>query len=66
MKVCHFCNNNIKQIDYKDIEQLRKFLDAHAKIIANRHSGVCAKHQRKLTEAVKRARFLALIPFVAR
>lgn len=66
MKVCHFCNNNIKQIDYKDVEQLKKFLDPHAKIMANRHSGVCAKHQRKLAEAIKRARFLALIPFVAR
>ena len=66
MKYCHFCNNNIRHIDYKDIETLRRFLDPHARITNHRRTGVCASHQRQLSLAVKRARFLALLPFIAR
>jgi len=66
MKQCHFCTNNAKPVDYKDIETLKKFLDPHARIIAGERTGVCAKHQRKLGTAVKHARFLALLPFLAR
>lgn len=66
MKYCHFCTNNIKLIDYKDPELLKKFLDSYGRIVAHRRSGVCAHHQRQLAAAVKRARFLALLPFVAR
>ena len=66
LKQCHFCTNNIKHIDYRDVELLKKFLDSYARIGAHRRTGVCARHQRQLSQAVKRARFLALIPFVAR
>jgi len=65
MKHCHFCNNNARYPDYKDVEVLKKFLDPHARLLAKRRSGLCAAHQRKLAAAVKRARFLALLPFSA-
>jgi len=61
---CYFCTNNLKDVDYKDVEVLKSFLDTHARIMNNRKTAVCSKHQRKLAEAIKRARFLALIPFV--
>jgi small subunit ribosomal protein S18 len=54
----------MKEIDYKEVDLLKKFVSSQAKIIDPRHTGVCAKHQRKLATAVKRARFLALLPFV--
>ncbi|MEK7552650.1 MAG: 30S ribosomal protein S18 [Patescibacteria group bacterium] len=63
MKHCYFCNNNIRYPDYKEVETLKKFLDPYSRISGKRRSGLCARHQRKLTIAVKRARFLALLPF---
>jgi len=66
MKQCYFSTNNVKHIDYKDAETLKKFLNPHARLLSGKRSGVCAKHQRQLAEAVKRARFLALIPYVSR
>ena len=63
---CFFSANNVKQIDYKDTEILKKFLNPHARMIAGKRTGVCAKHQRQLAGAIKRARFMALLPFVAR
>ncbi len=66
MKYCHFCTNNIKYIDYKDTELLKKFIDPYAKIVNHKRSNNCSNHQRKLTEAVKRARHLALLPFISR
>lgn len=66
MKHCHFCTNNIKNIDYKDTENFKRFLDPFSKIMPKAQTNVCAKHQRKLARAVKRARLLALIPFVTR
>ncbi|MEK7586258.1 MAG: 30S ribosomal protein S18 [Patescibacteria group bacterium] len=66
IKYCHFCTNNIKQIDYKNPEVLKKFLDSYGRIVAHRKSGICANHQRKLATAIKRARFLALLPFISR
>jgi small subunit ribosomal protein S18 len=62
---CYFTTNNIRLIDYKDIEILKKFLNPHARMIARRRTGVCAKHQRQLASAIKRARFMGLIPYVA-
>ena len=53
----------MKEIDYKEVELLRKFVSSQSKIIDPRHTGVCAKHQRKLSEAIKRARFLGLLAF---
>ena len=64
MKQCHFCNNGVKYIDHKDLETLKKFLNPYARIINQRITGVCARHQRQLAESVKRARFLALLPYV--
>jgi small subunit ribosomal protein S18 len=66
MKQCHFCTNNIKEIDYKDTEVLKPFLDSYARIMNHKRSSTCARHQRKLATAVKRARFLALLPFIER
>ncbi len=63
-KECYFCINGIKDIDYKDTRILQKFLSGYAKIMSRRRNGLCYKHQRKFTMAVKRARIMALIPFV--
>ncbi len=66
MKQCHFCTNNIKVVDYKDTENLKRFLDPFSKIVSRKQTGICAKHQRKLAQAVKHSRFMALIPFISR
>jgi len=60
---CFFCSQNMSEIDYKEIELLKKFVSSQSKIIDPRHTGVCAKHQRKLAQAIKRARFLGLLAF---
>ena len=62
-KVCLFCVDKIEHIDYKDIGRLRKFTSERGKILPRRMSGLCAKNQRKITVAVKRARMIALMPF---
>ena len=62
-KVCAFCANKSEFIDYKDINTLRKFVSEKAKILPRRVSGNCAKHQRELTDAIKRSRNIALLPF---
>lgn len=62
-KQCHFCVNNIAEIDYKDAELLRKFMSLQGKISSRKRTGLCAKHQRSLARAIKRARALALLPF---
>ncbi len=64
-KQCYFLQNNIKHIDYKDTEILKKFLNPHARMISRKKTGVCARSQRQLSEAVKRARFMGLLPYVA-
>ncbi len=66
MKQCYFSKNNIKHIDYKDTDILKKFLNPHARMLARKKTGVSAKSQRQLSEAIKRARFMGLIPFIAR
>ncbi len=66
MKQCYFRENNIKHVDYKDTEILKKFLNPHGRIISRKKTGVSAKSQRQLATAVKRARFVGLLPFVAR
>lgn len=62
-KVCHFCANKIEDIDYKDFAMLRKYTSERGKILPRRISGTCARHQRMVTTAVKRARFIALLPY---
>ncbi len=64
-KFCKFCDEKIAFIDYKDVRLLQGFIPERAKIFPRRISGTCAKHQRKLMQAIKRARILALIPFTA-
>ncbi len=63
-KVCRLCEHGV-EIDYKNDRELRNFITERGKIIPRRMSGLCAKHQRKLTKAIKRARILALIPFTS-
>lgn len=65
-KKCYFSENNIKHIDYKDTDILKKFLNPHARLLSRKKTGVSAKSQRKLSVAVKRARFMALLPYVSR
>jgi len=64
-KVCAFCAEQQGEIDYKDIPRLKKFLSERSKILPRRITGNCAKHQRTLTTAVKRARYIALIPYIS-
>jgi len=63
-KFCRFCERNIKEIDYKNVEILKKYVPERGKILPRRVSGTCAFHQRKLATAIKRARLLALLPYV--
>lgn len=62
-KICVFCVDKVENIDYKDISKLRRFISERAKILPRRVTGTCAYHQRSLTQAIKRARHLALLPF---
>ena len=62
-KVCSFCVDKVESIDYKDVARLRKFITEGGKIVPRRMSGTCAKHQRELSKAIKRARVAALLPF---
>ena len=64
-KVCMFCVDKVDYIDYKDTAKLRRYVTERGKIVPRRISGNCAKHQRQLTTAIKRARIIALLPFVA-
>ena len=64
-KVCQFCADRVEFIDYKDVAKLKKCMTERAKILPRRVTGCCAYHQRELTVAIKRARQIALIPYVA-
>lgn len=66
MKQCFFCSQNLKDIDYKEADLLRRFISGQGKIIDPRYTGLCTKHQRKLAQAIKRARYLGLLPFIVR
>ena len=63
-KFCRFCKNKIKVIDYKDVRLLEAFVTEKGKIVSRRFSGNCAKHQRRVVEAIKKARFVSLVPYV--
>lgn len=60
---CYFCQKNIQEIDFKNAELLKKFVSGLAKIKSKEKTGVCAGHQRKLAKAIKRARYLGLLPY---
>ncbi len=64
-KVCIYCVDKNAVIDYKDVNKLRRYISERGKILPRRITGNCAKHQRKLTTAIKRARHLALLPYIA-
>ncbi|MBU1086752.1 MAG: 30S ribosomal protein S18 [Candidatus Omnitrophica bacterium] len=64
-KVCRFCIDKADKVDYKDVSKLVKFITERGKIVPSRVSGTCAKHQRKLAQAIKRARFIAILPYAA-
>lgn len=66
MKQDYFSANNIKYIDYKDVEILKRFLNPNGKIVGRKRTGVTAKNQRELSSAIKHARFLGLLPFVVK
>jgi small subunit ribosomal protein S18 len=63
-RFCRFCVNKVKEIDYKDIKMLEAFIKERGKIVSSRYSGNCARHQRRLAEAIKQARFISLLPYV--
>jgi len=64
-KQCYFSQHNIKHIDYKDTEILKKFVNPHGRMVARKRTGISATYQRQLATAIKRARFLGLLPYVA-
>lgn len=64
-RICSFCVDKVKEIDYKDVETLRRYMTEHGRIRPRRQTGTCAKHQRILSQALKRARHLALLPYVS-
>jgi small subunit ribosomal protein S18 len=66
MKNCYFCQQKIIEIDYQDTNLLRQFTSGQAKILPPKRTGTCAKHQRKLAKAIKRARIMGLLPFTTR
>lgn len=63
-RACMFCKEKRKEIDYKEVDLLGRFLNEKGRIVSRRSTGVCAKHQRKLCVAIKRARFLSLLPYI--
>ena len=63
-KVCAFCVDKVEHIDYKDAAKLKRYLSERSKILPRRTTATCAMHQRQLTEAIKRARYVALLPYV--
>ncbi|MEK7590304.1 MAG: 30S ribosomal protein S18 [Patescibacteria group bacterium] len=66
MQQCFFCSQNLKDVDYKDVNILQRFISSQAKIIDPKYTNICAKHQRRLATAIKRARIMGLLPFVKR
>jgi len=65
-QTCYFKQNGIKYIDYKDAELLKKFLNPHARILSKKKTGVSTEYQKKLALAIKRARFMALLPYLSK
>ena len=65
-KACYFCVNGLNDVDYKNATVLRKFISSYGKIAPQRRSDLCAKHQRMVANAIKRARIMALLPFTSR
>ena len=64
-KVCRFCSDKVEDIDYKELNRIARYVTERGKMIPSRITGTCARHQRKLAVAIKRARYMALLPYVA-
>ena len=64
-RACRFCSEKVDQVDYKDLERIGRYVTERGKILPSRLTGTCALHQRVLTQAIKRARFMALLPYVS-
>lgn len=64
-RVCRFCTDKVDRIDFKDMERIGRYVTERGKILPSRLTGTCAKHQRLLVRAIKRARFMALLPYVS-
>lgn len=65
-KICHFCDLKMDQIDFKDVYLIKRFTNSQGKIYPPKRHGICAKHQRALSAAIKKARVMALVPFVVK
>lgn len=65
-KVCYFCQNKMDKIDFKDVYLIRRFMNSQGKIYAPKRHGICTRHQRVLSNAIKKARSMALVPFVVK
>lgn len=65
-KQCYYCVKNVEEVDYKDVQTLRRFISSYMKIAPRRRSGLCAKHQRKVSKAIKQARIAGLMAFVTK
>lgn len=63
---CYLCTHALEEVDYKDIRTLQRFVTANGKIVPRRRSGMCMRHQRTISQSIKRARIMALMPFVVR
>ena len=63
-KACRFCSEKVEHIDYKDLDRIGRYVTERGKMLPSRLTGTCAKHQRILARAIKRARFMALLPYV--
>ncbi len=61
---CHLCTNAMDELDYKDVRTIQRFISAYGKILPRRRTGTCVPHQRIVTQAIKRSRIMALVPFV--
>jgi len=64
-KVCRFCTDRVEDIDYKEIDRVARYVSERGKIMPSRLTGTCARHQRRLAVAIKRARYMALLPYVS-
>jgi len=65
-KQCFFCRANVQHIDYKDVDTIRRYMSSFGKIVARKRSGVCSRHQRLISGAIKQARFMALVPYLVK
>lgn len=65
-RTCYFCTHAFNEVDYKDVRLLQRFVSSYGKILPRRRSGTCMRHQRSVSQAIKRARIMALLPFVVR